>query len=30
VTAKVFGFKEYPYYEAPAASQQAPKVNFGR
>jgi LemA protein len=30
VTAKMFGFKEYPYYEAPAASQQAPKVNFGR
>jgi LemA protein len=30
VTAKVFGFKEYPYYEAPVASQQAPKVNFGR
>jgi LemA protein len=30
VTAKVFGFKEYPYYEAPPASQQVPKVNFGR
>lgn len=30
VTAKVFGFKEYPYFEAPPASQQAPKVNFGR
>jgi LemA protein len=30
VTAKVFGFKEYPYFEAPAASQQVPKVNFGR
>jgi LemA protein len=30
VTAKVFGFKEYPYYEAPPASQAAPKVNFGR
>ena len=30
VTAKVFGFKEYPYYEAPAAAQQVPKVNFGR
>jgi LemA protein len=30
VTAKVFGFKEYPYYEAPAAAQQLPKVNFGR
>jgi LemA protein len=29
VTAKVFGFKEYPYFEAPPASQQAPKVDFG-
>jgi LemA protein len=28
VTAKVFGFKEYPYYEAPASSQAAPKVDF--
>src|SRR6186713_971953 len=30
VTASVFGFKEYPYYEAPAAAQQVPKVNFGK
>jgi len=30
VTAKMFGFKEYPYFEAPPATQQAPKVNFGR
>jgi LemA protein len=30
VTAKMFGFKEYPYFEVPPASQQAPKVNFGR
>ena len=30
MTAKVFGFKEYPYFEAPAAAQQLPKVNFGR
>jgi LemA protein len=30
VTAKVFGFKEYPYFEAPPTSQAAPKVNFGR
>ena len=30
VTAKVFGFKEYPYFEAPAAAQQVPKVDFGR
>jgi LemA protein len=30
MTAKVFGFKEYPYFEAPPASQQVPKVDFGR
>ena len=30
VTAKVFGFKEYPYFEAPPSAQQVPKVNFGR
>ena len=30
MTAKVFGFKEYPYFEAPATAQQLPKVNFGR
>jgi LemA protein len=30
VTASVFGFKEYPYFEAPPAAQQVPKVNFGR
>jgi LemA protein len=30
VTAKMFGFKEYPYFEAPPAAQQVPKVNFGR
>jgi LemA protein len=30
VTAKMFGFKEYPYFEVPPAAQQAPKVNFGR
>jgi LemA protein len=30
MTAKVFGFKEYPYFEAPPAAQQVPKVNFGR
>jgi LemA protein len=28
VTAKVFGFKEYPYYEAPADAKAAPKVDF--
>jgi len=30
VTAKMFGFKEYTYFEAPPASQQVPKVDFGR
>ena len=30
VTAKVFGFKEYPYWEAPADAQKAPKVDFSR
>src|SRR5687767_4313146 len=30
VTAKVFEFKNYPYYKATPASQAAPKVNFGR
>src|SRR5438067_7253747 len=28
LTAKVFGFKEYPYFEAPPEAQQVPKVNF--
>jgi LemA protein len=30
VTAKMFGFQEYKYFEAPAAAQQAPKVDFKR
>lgn len=29
MTAKIFGFEEYPYFEAPKEAQQAPKVNFG-
>src|SRR5688572_29020821 len=29
MTAKVFGFEEYPYFAAPSDAQQAPKVNFG-
>lgn len=29
VTAKMFGFQEYPYFEAPAEAQAAPKVDFG-
>jgi LemA protein len=30
MTAKMFGFKEYPYWEVPPEARQAPKVNFGR
>ena len=30
VTGKIFGFQEYPYYEAPKEAQAAPKVNFGK
>jgi LemA protein len=28
VTAKLFGFKQYPYFEAPPAAQAVPKVDF--
>jgi LemA protein len=28
VTARVFGFEAYPFFEVPAAAQQAPTVNF--
>jgi LemA protein len=30
LTAKMFKFKEYPYWEVPVEARQAPKVNFGR
>jgi LemA protein len=30
VTARLFGFKEYPFFEAPPAAQQVPRVNFSR
>jgi LemA protein len=30
VTAKLFSFKEYPFFEAPASAQEAPKVNFAK
>lgn len=30
VTAKVFGFKEYPYFEAPPEAARVPTVDFGR
>jgi LemA protein len=29
ITAGVFGFKEYPLFNAPAAAEALPKVNFG-
>src|SRR6267378_4923006 len=28
ITAKVFGFKEYPFFQAPPEATQVPKVNF--
>src|SRR5437588_2859968 len=30
VTASLFGFKEYPLFNAPPAAEQVPKVNFGK
>jgi LemA protein len=30
MTAKLFGFKEYPLFQAPAEAKQVPKVNFGK
>jgi LemA protein len=30
VTAKVFSFKEYPYFEAPAEAKALPKVDFNK
>ncbi len=30
MTAKLFGFKEYPYFQAPAEAKQVPKVNFSK
>src|SRR6188474_2288894 len=30
LTASVFGFKEYPLFNAPTAAEQVPKVNFGK
>src|SRR5438128_9924196 len=30
MTAKVFGFKEYPFFEAPPEARQVPKVNFSK
>jgi LemA protein len=30
LTAKMFGFKDYPFFEAPPAAQQVPKVDFSK
>ena len=30
VTAKMFGFKEYPFFQAPPEATQVPKVDFNR
>jgi len=30
VTAKVFSFKDYPFFEAPPEATQVPKVNFSK
>jgi LemA protein len=30
ITARVFGFKEYPFFDAPPAAEQVPKVNFSK
>jgi LemA protein len=30
LTAKMFGFKEYPFFQAPPEAKQVPKVNFGK
>jgi LemA protein len=30
LTAKMFGFQEYPYFQAPPEAKQVPKVDFSR
>ncbi len=30
ITAKLFNFKDYPFFEAPPEATQAPKVNFSK
>ena len=30
ITNKAFGFKDYPYFEAPTTATQVPKVDFGK
>jgi hypothetical protein len=29
VTAGIFGFKEYPVFDAPPEAERVPRVNFG-
>jgi LemA protein len=29
ITAKMFSFKDYPFFEAPESAREVPKVNFG-
>jgi LemA protein len=30
ITAKIFSFKDYPFFEAPPSATQVPKVNFSK
>ena len=30
LTAKMFGFKDYPFFQVPAEAKQVPKVDFGK
>ena len=30
ITASIFGFKEYPYFDAPKSAEAVPKVDFGK
>jgi LemA protein len=30
ITARVFSFKEYPFFEAPESAREVPRVNFGQ
>src|SRR5829696_5307127 len=30
MTAKLFGFKDYPFFQVPDAAKEVPKVNFGK
>ena len=30
ITGSMFGFKEYPFFQAPPEAKQVPKVDFGK